>query len=121
MLLRTQSLLLTCFLLISLLMMSFSASASVVVSFSNYDICPVESENVEIVFADPIQSDNVHIESKTSAASQCCASASHALYPPFSLSQSLHLAPSFSLALIEKEHPRKNNFLAQSLYKPPIA
>lgn len=119
--LRTQPITITCFLLMSLLMMSFNASASVVVSFGNYDICPIDAANTQVVYADAVEHSVLALETNANSTSHCCMSAVHALYPPSALSQSVLLTPSYSLALIERELSNKTNILVQSLYKPPIS
>jgi len=121
MLLRSQSLCLTGLLLISLLMMSFSVSASVVYSFSNYDVCSVDSE-IELVKTTGKTDEKklMTLDSRHST-SHCCTSLTCVWYPPSSISQGLSLTRPHTLALIESDLSMKTVESVQSLYKPPIA
>lgn len=100
--------------------MSFNASASVVYSFSDYDICPVDAEVEHLaLYSNATEHEVLQLEA-THSTSQCCTSPTCALYPPSSVSQLLPLVPSHTLALMENERAVKTLDLAQSLYRPPI-
>ena len=118
-----------CTLLTSLLMMSFSASASVVLVFSHYNICPIDAETSGDIYSESI--DGVHhvdvsmisasLDVKTKPVSHSCGSAMCTLYPPSAFVHSSIILPAYSLAPIEDELIIKTNYFSQSLYKPPIA
>ena len=126
---RTQSMLLICTLLTSLLMMSFSASAAVVLVFSHYNICPIDAETSDGIYSDSIDATNetdvsmvsASLDVKAKPASHSCGSSMCTLYPPSAVVHSSIVLPAHSLAPIEDELIIKANYFSQSLYKPPIA
>ncbi|WP_413283108.1 hypothetical protein [Vibrio sp. MA40-2] len=118
-----------CTLLTSLLMMSFSVSANVVLVFSDYNICPIDAEMNHGIYSKSIDAANhadvsmvsASLDIKTKPASHSCGSAMCTLYPPSAVVHSSIVLPAYSLAPIEDELNIKTNYFSQSLYKPPIA